>query len=155
MPCPHYPKSLETVVISRQRSGVPAAENMLLFSFLFVSLTFFFLFFFFFFFFFFLSFYVCDLHSSAAQQQRRILNPLREARDLLHILMDTSPVLNLLSHSRNSLDALLEVSSAEHAKLLADPKLWRAWPQSRHRPVSFYPSQTLGNDATFIINLKK
>ena len=36
-----------------------------------------------------------DLHCSS--QQRRILNPLSEAGDRIHILMDTSWVLNLLS----------------------------------------------------------
>ena len=35
-------------------------------------------------------------------QQCRILNPLSEARDRAHILMDTSLVLNPLSHNRNS-----------------------------------------------------
>ena len=34
--------------------------------------------------------------------QQWILNPLSEARDRTHILMDTSPVLDLLSHNRNS-----------------------------------------------------
>ena len=35
-------------------------------------------------------------------QQRRILNPISEARDRTRILMDTSRVLNLLTHKRNS-----------------------------------------------------
>ena len=42
---------------------------------------------------------VCDLHHSS--WQRRILNPLREARDRTCILMDTSRVLNLLRHNGN------------------------------------------------------
>ena len=42
---------------------------------------------------------VCDLHPSS--QQRRILNPLSAPRDQTHIFMDTSRVLNLLSHSGN------------------------------------------------------
>ena len=46
--------------------------------------------------------HVCDLHHSS--QQCRILNPLSEARDGTHILMDTSWVLNLLSHSGNESD---------------------------------------------------
>ena len=43
---------------------------------------------------------VCDLCCSL--QQHQILNPLREARDWSCALMDTSPVLNPLSHSGNS-----------------------------------------------------
>ena len=34
--------------------------------------------------------HVCDLHHSS--QQRLILNPLSEARDQTHVLMDTSQV---------------------------------------------------------------
>ena len=43
---------------------------------------------------------VCKLHLSL--QQRQILNPMSEARDPTHILMDTSWAHNLLSHNRNS-----------------------------------------------------
>ena len=43
---------------------------------------------------------ICDLHHSLPQCQ--ILNPLSKARERTHILMDTSRVLNLLSHSGNS-----------------------------------------------------
>ena len=43
---------------------------------------------------------ICDLHCSL--WQRWILKPLREARDRTCILMDTSQVLNVLSHNRNS-----------------------------------------------------
>ena len=43
---------------------------------------------------------ICNLlHSS---QQDWILNPLSEARDWTHILMDTSQILNLLSYDMNS-----------------------------------------------------
>ena len=42
---------------------------------------------------------ICDLHHSSLQCQ--ILNPLSEARDGTHILMDTSQVLWLLSHDWN------------------------------------------------------
>ena len=45
--------------------------------------------------------HICDLHHSL--QQRQILSPPSKARDRTHILMDTSQVLNLLSHNRNSL----------------------------------------------------
>ena len=44
---------------------------------------------------------ICDLHHSVGQQQ--IFNPLIEAWDHTCILTDTSWVLNLLSHNRNSL----------------------------------------------------
>ena len=43
---------------------------------------------------------ICNLHHSL--QQHWILNPLSKARDGTHILMDTSQVLNLLSHNGNS-----------------------------------------------------
>ena len=43
---------------------------------------------------------VCDLHHSS--WQRQILNPLSEARDRTCVLMDTSRLLNPLSHNRNS-----------------------------------------------------
>ena len=39
---------------------------------------------------------------SASLSQRRILNPLKEARDPSCVLMDTSPDLNPLSHNGNS-----------------------------------------------------
>ena len=44
---------------------------------------------------------VCGLHHSS--WQCRILNPLSQARDRTHILVDTSRILNPLSHNRNSL----------------------------------------------------
>ena len=44
--------------------------------------------------------YACNLHHSSWQHW--ILNPLSEARDQTHILMDTSQVSNLLSHNGNS-----------------------------------------------------
>ena len=48
---------------------------------------------------------VCDLYHSS--QPRQILNPLSEARDRTHILMDTSRVCFQLSHTGNSLKYLL------------------------------------------------
>ena len=44
--------------------------------------------------------HICDLHHSLWQHQS--LNPLREARDRTHILMNTSWVPNPLSHNGNS-----------------------------------------------------
>ena len=44
--------------------------------------------------------HICNLHPSSWQCW--ILNPLSEATDWTHILMDTSQVLNPLSHSGNS-----------------------------------------------------
>ena len=43
---------------------------------------------------------LCDLW------QHWILNPLSEARDRTHILMDTSEILTLLSHNGNSYKCL-------------------------------------------------
>ena len=48
------------------------------------------------------------LHHSS--WQCRIFNPLSETRDRTRILMDTSHVLNLLSHNRNSLFQTLNTS---------------------------------------------
>ena len=44
--------------------------------------------------------HVCDVHGSL--QQPWILNPLSEAKDQIRILMDTSRILNPLSHQGNS-----------------------------------------------------
>ena len=43
--------------------------------------------------------HICDLHHRLWQRQS--LNPLGKARDQTHILIDTSWVLNPLSHNRN------------------------------------------------------
>ena len=43
---------------------------------------------------------ICELHHSL--QQRKILNPLSKAGDLICILMDTSQILNPLSHKGSS-----------------------------------------------------
>ena len=44
---------------------------------------------------------ICDLHHSS--WQHRILNPLGGAWDPTHVLVDTSRVLNPLSHNESSL----------------------------------------------------
>ena len=44
--------------------------------------------------------WVCNLHHSSWEHQ--ILNPVSEASDWIHILMDTSQVHNLMSHNGNS-----------------------------------------------------
>ena len=46
--------------------------------------------------------HVCDLHHSS--WQRQILNPLSKARDRTRVLLESSWVLNLLSHNGNALD---------------------------------------------------
>ena len=43
---------------------------------------------------------ICDLYHSSREHQ--ILNPLSQARDRTHVLMDTSCTLNTLSHNCNS-----------------------------------------------------
>ena len=48
----------------------------------------------------------CDLYQSS--QQYGIPNPMSETRGQIHILMDTSRVLNLLSHNRNSLSEVCQ-----------------------------------------------
>ena len=49
----------------------------------------------------------CNYNLHHSLQQLWILNPVSKARDQTHILMDTSQVLNLLSHSGNSLNLFL------------------------------------------------
>ena len=44
--------------------------------------------------------HICNLHHSSWQLE--ILNPLSKVRDLIHILMDTSWVHNLLSQKGNT-----------------------------------------------------
>ena len=43
----------------------------------------------------------CIYDLGCSLQQRQIFNPLSEARDRTHILMDTNRVLNPLNHNRN------------------------------------------------------
>ena len=43
--------------------------------------------------------HVCDLHHSS--REHWILNPLNEARDRTHVLMDTSRILNRMSYNVN------------------------------------------------------
>ena len=52
--------------------------------------------------------YICNLHYSS--RQHRIINPLSEARDQIHILMDTSRVYNPLSHNGNSHPHFLRIT---------------------------------------------
>ena len=59
---------------------------------------------------------ICDLCRRSCQSQ--ILNSLREARDWSHILMDTSQVLNPLSHTENSRDCLETYCLHRHSAFL-------------------------------------
>ena len=58
--------------------------------------------------------HICDLHCSF--RQHRILNSLSEARDLTHILMDTSWVCNPLSHNENFILSILLISGRTENK---------------------------------------
>ena len=51
--------------------------------------------------------HICDLQCRL--QQRQILSPLGKARDQTLIFMDTSQVLNLLSHNGNSLNKIVRI----------------------------------------------
>ena len=55
---------------------------------------------------------ICVLCTSLRQHQ--ILNPLSEARDQICILMNTSQVLNRLSHSGNSQNIFIELRLEPH-----------------------------------------
>ena len=55
--------------------------------------------------------------------QHQILDPLSEARDQTHILMDTSRVLNLLSHKRNSVSDIFYSSFLQKQSWCFDPHL--------------------------------
>ena len=49
----------------------------------------------------------CNFNLHCSSWQHQTLNPLREARDRTHIIMDTSWVLNPLSHNGNSHQLIL------------------------------------------------
>ena len=66
---------------------------------------------------------ICNLHRGS--QQCRILNPLSEARDGTHILMDTSWVLNLLSHSGNSLFIYLSIFANKSECIQEEEEKWQ------------------------------
>ena len=69
--------------------------------------------------------HICKLHHSSLQH--RILNPPSKARDWTHILMDTSQVLNPLSHYGNSGPWLFSAWNNLHAKKTFDkfsPQRW-------------------------------
>ena len=88
--------------------------------------------------------HIFNLHHSS--QQRRILNPLNEARDGTHFLVDTSWVLNLLSHSGNLLSFYSKYSSVgymgtcvcmeiNHINILQN-SIWETW--ARKFQINFY-----------------
>ena len=70
-------------------------------------------------------------------QQRRILNPLMEARDRTYILMETSQVLNLLSHNGNSGWRVVCLCLWKHCLCHALP-----WPQLSQRIPPSHISST-------------
>ena len=81
--------------------------------------------------------FVCDLHHSS--WQRQILNPLSEARDRTCILMDSSRVLLLLSHDRNSpeltfLKSGVFVSIKSNCTFVTSVELTKRWQCRRQRP---------------------
>ena len=59
--------------------------------------------------------HICNL--SCSLQQHPILTPLNEARDQTPILTDTSQVLSLLSHKRNSRRPDLKTSELDQPKI--------------------------------------
>ena len=66
--------------------------------------------------------HICDLHCRL--QQCQILNTLSEARDWTCILMDTSQVLNPLSHNGNSQTILLFYSFEVYVKCWNNGNIW-------------------------------
>ena len=63
--------------------------------------------------------HICSLHHSSRQCQ--ILNPLSEARDQTHILMDTSRVRNVRSHNSNSeIHSIFGASSNENLSAVVE-----------------------------------
>ena len=61
---------------------------------------------------------ICDIHCSSSQRQ--ILNPLSEARDRTHVLMDTSQVLNPLRHDLNFLRGIFSRGAARGVLLAGE-----------------------------------
>ena len=62
--------------------------------------------------------HLCDLHCSL--QQHRVLNPLSKARDQTRILIDTSWVLNALSHNKNCCVLFLAVVVSFNPPIMPD-----------------------------------
>ena len=63
--------------------------------------------------------YICALHHSLWQCWIQICNPLRESRGWTCILMDTSWILNPLSHNRNSPGSFSLLAQCSSLPLLA------------------------------------
>ena len=65
---------------------------------------------------------ICDLYCNSWQHQ--IFNPLSDARDRTLVLMDSSWILNPLSHNRNSHAGSLDVCSPSHYTRLPHHSLY-------------------------------
>ena len=83
---------------------------------------------------------VCDLNHSS--QRRWILNPLSEAKNGTHILMDTSQVLNPLSHNGNSSGVTFEFPTCDLGPRTRCAERW-AGLQLLHHLVLAPPAPTL------------
>ena len=80
--------------------------------------------------------HVCDLYHSS--QQHRIFNPLGEARDQTHVLMDTSRIRYLWSHDGNS-DILMKRKVTHEVPLIHNLSLIGFFPFPEATVLRFLP----------------
>ena len=84
---------------------------------------------------------VCDVHHSS--QQHWVLNPLSEARDRTHILMDAIRVHYLLSHNGNSSDAFNKITS--HPRVEPGSQGWQSQGHNLESLAWAWPSWSPGS----------